>query len=683
MILNSYFPLFVVDLRSSRKEQTLLFLNTTDESIAVSEAEIIWALHTIMSHGSFNGAAEGAKCFKKMFPDSKIAQNFTLGRTKLAYNILYGLCPYFLDELNTMISKCSHFVVGFDESLNKIAQKGQMDLCVRFWLGKNVVTRYYNSTFLNHANAENLLDAFLGGLKDLNLRKLLQVSMDGPNVNKKFYKLLKAYLADDNSRTLVLLEMGSCGLHTTHNSFKTPFEHKFLLTKWPIKKFLVAAFFLFYNTPSRRGDYIEANSKFADIKFPLRFCSTRWVENADVAHEGQIVLPYLKNYVEFVKKNNIEPTCKSYANLIECLADPLLEAKLAFFESFSILVEPFLTFFQSDAPLAPFLYERLYNLIEKIMKKIVRKEILSISKSLKDIDLKKEENLISISDLELPFAVLDVFAKNKKSGHFDLPALKSFRKDVRTIYTLFCKKMLDKSPLTFSLTKAISCLDPAVAVHENLRDRRMQTALQIFVKNHVILPKIADEVKEQFGRICTDESFIDSCRAFVKKNKNGEKLRLDDFWVEKLVPLENYDSLYKFFQVVFILSHGNASSERGFSVNKEIIEHNMKEKSLIAQRVIYDAVKSRECEVWDLVPNKNLVSCVKKSHKLYTEALKEQKSKKLNDEESAKQKKLVNLKIKELEAQKKVARENFLNEQLLLDKELDVLKNAEIRKKHK
>lgn len=127
------------------------------------------------------------------------------------------------------------------------------------------MTRYYNSVFLNHANAENLLTAFLKGLKDLNLRKLLQVSMDGPNVNKKFHRLLKAYLADENSRSMVLLEMGSYGLHTTHNSFKTPFEHKFLLTKWPIKKFLNAAFYLYHNVPSRKGDYIEANSKFNSV----------------------------------------------------------------------------------------------------------------------------------------------------------------------------------------------------------------------------------------------------------------------------------------------------------------------------------------------------------------------------------------------------------------------------------
>lgn len=96
------------------------------------------------------------------------------------------------------------------------------------------------------------------------------------------------------------------------------------------------------------------------------------------------------------------------------MKDPLLEAKLAFFESFAKLVEPFLTFFQSDAPLAPYLYERLHGLIENVMKKIVIKEVFKIYDSLEKIDLSKEENLLPISKIELPFAVLSVFEKKQK-----------------------------------------------------------------------------------------------------------------------------------------------------------------------------------------------------------------------------------------------------------------------------
>jgi len=46
--------------------------------------------------------------------------------------------------------------------------------------------------------------------------------MDGPNVNKKFVKELGAELQKEMgpSDQRELLSLGSCGLHTVHNSYK-------------------------------------------------------------------------------------------------------------------------------------------------------------------------------------------------------------------------------------------------------------------------------------------------------------------------------------------------------------------------------------------------------------------------------------------------------------------------------
>ena len=42
--------------------------------------------------------------------------------------------------------------------------------------------------------------------------------------------------------------------------------------------------------------------------------------------------------------------------------------------------------------------------------------------------------------------------------------------------------------------------------------------------------------------------------------------------------------------MVLVLSHGNAEAERGFSVNKHILQDNMKERLMIAQRVVHQAI---------------------------------------------------------------------------------------------
>ena len=159
----------------------------------VTKAEVIWAINTVMRHSSVRAAADTAALFPLMFPDSDVAKKLQIQRTKLSYLIVYGVAPYFEGELLKTCNDASHLVLGFDESLNKISQKGQMDLTVRFWdeLKNEVTTRYLTSTFLGHSTSADLLCAFTSAAGNAFLKKLLQVSMDGPNVNHKFLRELK------------------------------------------------------------------------------------------------------------------------------------------------------------------------------------------------------------------------------------------------------------------------------------------------------------------------------------------------------------------------------------------------------------------------------------------------------------------------------------------------------------
>ena len=49
---------------------------------------------------------------------------------------------------------------------------------------------YIGSEFLGHATAADLLTHFKDGIRQLDPKRLLQVSMDGPSVNWKFYTVL-------------------------------------------------------------------------------------------------------------------------------------------------------------------------------------------------------------------------------------------------------------------------------------------------------------------------------------------------------------------------------------------------------------------------------------------------------------------------------------------------------------
>lgn len=90
-----------------------------------------------------------------------------------------------------------------------------MDLFVRFFDNNTnrVCTRYFNSIFLGHASAQHLLDGFNEGISYLSKQSILQVSMDGPRVNLKFWKLLDDQMKADFPDGKHLVNIGVCGLH--------------------------------------------------------------------------------------------------------------------------------------------------------------------------------------------------------------------------------------------------------------------------------------------------------------------------------------------------------------------------------------------------------------------------------------------------------------------------------------
>ena len=69
--------------------------------------------------------------------------------------------------------------------------------------------------------------------------------------------------------------------------------------------------------------------------------------------------------------------------------------------------------------------------------------------------------------------------------------------------------------------------------------------------------------------------------------KHGKHI-FDDFYCKKL-DIEDIRRCNKFLLVVKIiltLSHGQAAAERGFSLGKSSLEVNIKEKSIVAKKIV-------------------------------------------------------------------------------------------------
>lgn len=203
-----------------------------------------------------------------MFPHSKIASKMELGKDKLKYVVNYGIAPFFAEGLKKQVSESEWLAVCYDESLNKVIQDSEMDLVLRFWdnVINKVQVRYWDSMFLGHATAADLLKKINEGLAGLNLSKQIQLSMDGPNVNWKVLSHMKKEREKAGLNKLV--NICSCNLHVVHGALKSATE----ATGWKLKAIMKGLFQIFKDSPALREDFISITGS---TTFSLQFCPTR------------------------------------------------------------------------------------------------------------------------------------------------------------------------------------------------------------------------------------------------------------------------------------------------------------------------------------------------------------------------------------------------------------------------
>lgn len=555
------------------KELSMQAFTTNDDTL---KAEIIWAMTVVEKRFSLNSCTNISNLFKLMFTDSAIAQQFQLGKDKVSYFIHYGISTYFHEVLRDALKNCSDVTICFDESLNKVAQKGQMDLIARFWIEGKVCTRYYGSVFLGRATAQDLLDSFLKALDDVPLSKLLHVSMDGPNVNLSFLNKLEEHISNEYPDGKQLIKMGTCGLHIVHGSLKTGLKS----VDWDIFSILRNLYFLFKDSPARRAEFTRITNCSV---FPKKFCAVRWLENSDCIARAIEILESVIKYLSEVKIDS-----KVKTTLQTALKDPLLKCKLAFVRSLSLQCETFLTFFQSDQICVPYLYSELSNLLGGIIKRFVTPEKVGEGAALLKLDMNSKSVLLEPKNIDIGFGTKKVLKKirvNEKSKD-------AFFYDCQKILINLTKKLIEKSPLKYKLVRGLSSLHPSIILNNSsVGLTRFKIILEILHNANRISEVVAEKAKNQFSSFCTaaKNCYNDQFKSLLSDESS---LELDSFYYGLLAKEKKWEDLWLVVKLCLIISHGNASVERGFSVNKTILVENLKEQSLVNQRIVYDGIKS-------------------------------------------------------------------------------------------
>lgn len=480
-----------------------------------------------------------------------------------------------------------------------------------------------------------------------------QISMDGPNVNWKFLRLFKQSQSE-TTRT-EMIEIGSCGLHIIHGSFQT--GHK--SAGWSINETLRGIYNLFKDSPKRRIDFITLTKC---NQFPKKFCTTRWVESADAANRALEIIGYIETYVN--DKNTKLPTTFSVKNVKLALKDKLLKPKLAFFATIAEFLETFLKKYQTDKPMVPFLYNDLEYIIRTLTKRFVLVGVsqLEIKKLIK-IDLNSKEILKKASDIDVGFNTKKFLSAKQIGGKEKI----LFLKECQTFLISMVKRLLERCCLKYPIVAAFSSLDPGFIKNHRQEETesKFENLLQILHNVNIMEASKAEKAKTEFSKYISEYT--------TEINSFSDDIRLDKFYFQALGENKSYENLWHIIKLVLILSHGNATVESGFSINKNLLIENLQEKTLISQRIVYDSVKKLG-GVENVEINGKLRRYATNSYHEYKKALEENRSKNLEISEAEKLKRKAHREILQLETKKRRLEENAKYESETLESRINSLR---------
>ena len=90
---------------------------------------------------------------------------------------------------------------------------------------------------------------------------------------------------------------------------------------------------------------------------------------------------------------------------------------------------------------------------------------------------------------------------------------------------------------------------------------------------------------------------------------NGNEQRIDNFCFNEMKNLSDCNEFYNILELVFVLSHGQADIERGFSLNKDLLKQNMEAITIKSRHKIKDYLLCNEIKLNTYtIPSKMLES---------------------------------------------------------------------------
>ena len=320
------------------------------------------------------------------------------------------------------------------------------------------------------------------------------------------------------------------------------------------------------------------------------FGFNRWLENLAVAGKSLTLLSSMREYCRQAELEKTAPKeHEGYQFVAKAVTlDKLLKAKHHFWISLAQDFHPFLSTYQTNRPMVPFLASDLEKLLRSIMSRFLKESVTTSAKTftqLAKIDVTSNDNSKLSKAVDMGIITKREVDGLRKNEQITLQEQRQFQLD--------CKAFLTRASEKFPVVRFLRCLDPQVMAGPiSILVKLFERLLSILLDTKWVRETEVNFLKKEYASFLADD--VHGNPKTLHDFEEYDKVRSEriDCFLATYLKASKYQKLWDLVKCLLVLSHGQAGVERGFSINSEIMEYNFKQKSVVALRNIYDHIQT-------------------------------------------------------------------------------------------
>ncbi len=531
--------------------------STSDQ---VTIAETYFSMFIAEHNLPFMAADHFSKLCKVMFPDSKIASEYSSGRTKATAIVKHALAPTLnLEVVDQCIS--SPFTILCDGGNDQLEKK-YFAVMVRFWCETacQAITRFLAMPVCNVSTAAALFEALENELESRHIpwSNLIGYASDTASVMVGAHNSVLSRIRIKQPKVFSL----GCLCHLASLCSVAA------LKKLPVSidELLIDIYYHFKHSAKRYSEFMEILHEFEEIK-PLRLlkhCTTRWLSLQRCVKRLIDQWPALYCYFD----QQVSSTTAN-ARMLR-IASQLKNPEVKLFCHFVLYaMKPFNKFstaFQTHASRIGTIQSDVRQLLYSYMSNFVEPDILKSEEDITIIDYKNRSCQLDDSELGVGTSTRLLLCGELEDEVIGTRIEVRFFEHVRLFYETSVSKMLAKFPFSDNTLKELSFLDP--------RNRDKCSRVDVLQLASRFTSFNVDEMDD----LTLEFSDYRAARGDSLPEFDHHKVAaIDRFWaaMSHLKAVADSDTLRfgtlsKLAKVVLVLPHSNADPERLFSMVRKI-----------------------------------------------------------------------------------------------------------------